>query len=230
MVRNLPAMWGTWVWSLGWEDPLEEGIATHSSILAWRIPMHRGAWWATVHGLQSRTWLNDLAQHIYISQAQASVHILCQLQQPLHSSVQHRGHLSGSSVPFLKPLPLGLIHPLPQPVFYPQFFSTLKVRTKGSFFVSKRFPRPPAITPYFPHLSFSPLHSLLLLHPKSLLSFHTGLLQNFQQPTRQCSLPSLPGLMKSFFMLKALNHSLLLGNHSSYIERMKLTATELFKN
>ena len=38
MVKNLPAMWETWVWSLGWEDPLEEGMATHSSILAWRIP------------------------------------------------------------------------------------------------------------------------------------------------------------------------------------------------
>ena len=38
----------TWVLSLGWEDPLEEGMATHSSILAWRIPMGSGAWWATV--------------------------------------------------------------------------------------------------------------------------------------------------------------------------------------
>jgi len=38
MVKNLPAMWETWVQSLGWEDPLEEGMATHSSILAWRIP------------------------------------------------------------------------------------------------------------------------------------------------------------------------------------------------
>ena len=37
-------MWETWVGSLGWEDPLEEGMATHSSILAWRIPMDRGAW------------------------------------------------------------------------------------------------------------------------------------------------------------------------------------------
>ena len=37
-VKNLPAVWETWVWSLGWEDPLEEGMATHSSILAWRIP------------------------------------------------------------------------------------------------------------------------------------------------------------------------------------------------
>ena len=38
MVKNVPAVWETWVRSLGWEDSLEEGMATHSSILAWRIP------------------------------------------------------------------------------------------------------------------------------------------------------------------------------------------------
>ena len=38
MVKNLPAMWETWVQSLGWEDPMEKGKATHSSVLAWRIP------------------------------------------------------------------------------------------------------------------------------------------------------------------------------------------------
>ena len=48
MVKNLPVMQETWVQSLGWEDPLEEGMATHSHILAWRIPMDRGAW-TTVH-------------------------------------------------------------------------------------------------------------------------------------------------------------------------------------
>ena len=48
-VKNLPAMQETWVQSLGREDPLEKGMATHSSILAWRIPMDRGAWRATVH-------------------------------------------------------------------------------------------------------------------------------------------------------------------------------------
>ena len=37
-VRNLPAMQETWVWSLGWQDPPENGMATHSSVLAWRIP------------------------------------------------------------------------------------------------------------------------------------------------------------------------------------------------
>ena len=52
LIKNPPAMWETWVGSLGWEDPLEEGRATHSSILAWRIPMDRGAWQATVHGVQ----------------------------------------------------------------------------------------------------------------------------------------------------------------------------------
>ena len=50
MVKTLPALQETWVRSLGWEDPLEEGMATHSSILAWRIPMDRGAWQATVCG------------------------------------------------------------------------------------------------------------------------------------------------------------------------------------
>ena len=51
MVKNLPAMQKTWVPSLGWEDPLEEGMATHSSILAWRIPMDRGTWRARVRGV-----------------------------------------------------------------------------------------------------------------------------------------------------------------------------------
>ena len=51
MVKNLSAMQETWVQSLGQEDPLEEGMATHSSILAWRIPMDRGAWQAIVRGV-----------------------------------------------------------------------------------------------------------------------------------------------------------------------------------
>ena len=57
-------MWDTWVQSLGWEDPMEEGIATHSSILAWRIPMDRGAWqataWHVTHGVtKSQAQLSD---------------------------------------------------------------------------------------------------------------------------------------------------------------------------
>ena len=58
--KNPPAKWETWVWSLGWEDPLEEGMATHSSILAWKIPMDRRTWQATVHGVEnSHTQLSD---------------------------------------------------------------------------------------------------------------------------------------------------------------------------
>ena len=58
MVKNLPAMQETWVRSLSWEDPLEEGVATHSSIHAWRIPVDRGGW--RPMGLQkSQTRLRD---------------------------------------------------------------------------------------------------------------------------------------------------------------------------
>ena len=59
-VKNPPAMQETWVWSLGGEDPLEEGMATHSSILAWRISMDWGAWRATVRGVtKSQTQLSE---------------------------------------------------------------------------------------------------------------------------------------------------------------------------
>ena len=50
MVKNLPSMQETPLQTLGWEDPLEKGMAIHSSILAWRIPQTRRAWQATVHG------------------------------------------------------------------------------------------------------------------------------------------------------------------------------------
>ena len=49
MIENRPAMQETLVQSLGQEDLLEEKMATHSSILVWKNPMDRGAWWATVH-------------------------------------------------------------------------------------------------------------------------------------------------------------------------------------
>ena len=54
MVKNPPAMRETSVRSLGWEDALEEGMATHFSVLAWRIVMNREAWRATVHGAIKR--------------------------------------------------------------------------------------------------------------------------------------------------------------------------------
>ena len=61
MVKSLPAMWETWVQSLGWEDLLEKEMATHSSILAWKIPWMEEPGRATVHGVaKSRTRLSDL--------------------------------------------------------------------------------------------------------------------------------------------------------------------------
>ena len=51
MLKNLPAVQESWARSLGLEAPLEKGMATPSSLLAWRVPMDRGAWRATVHGI-----------------------------------------------------------------------------------------------------------------------------------------------------------------------------------
>ena len=66
LVKNPLAMLETWVQSLGWEDPLEKGKAPHFSILAWRIPMDRGTWHATVHGV-AKSWiqLSDFHHHEY---------------------------------------------------------------------------------------------------------------------------------------------------------------------
>ena len=63
LVKNLSVVQETLLQCLGWEDSLEEGMATHSSILAWRLPMDRRAWRATVHGVaEGRTRLSDWAQ------------------------------------------------------------------------------------------------------------------------------------------------------------------------
>ena len=62
VVKNLPAIWETWVRFLDWEDLLEEGMAIHSSILDWN-PMDRGAWWATVHGVtKCQDWVTVSTQ------------------------------------------------------------------------------------------------------------------------------------------------------------------------
>ena len=75
-----------WVWSVGREDPLEEGLATHSSILVWRIPMDRGAWQATAQSVaNSQIWLKRLSM-------QHALHIetLCRLVSVLDKDVQGR--------------------------------------------------------------------------------------------------------------------------------------------
>ena len=62
-VKNPPAMRETWVWSLGWEDPLEKGTATHSSILAWRIPWTEEPGGLQAMGSQSQKPLRDFHFH-----------------------------------------------------------------------------------------------------------------------------------------------------------------------
>ena len=67
VVKNLPAVQETqetWIRSLGQEDPLEEGMATHSSILAWRIPKDRGVWQAAVHRV-AESDTTEVTQHTY---------------------------------------------------------------------------------------------------------------------------------------------------------------------
>ena len=64
-VRKLPAMQGTTVWSLGREDHLEEGMATHTSILAWRVPWTEEPAGLQFMGVQSQTWLKGLSTHTW---------------------------------------------------------------------------------------------------------------------------------------------------------------------
>ena len=67
-VKNLPAMWEIQVWPLGQEDPLEKGMATHSSIIAWRIPRTEEPGRLQSIGSQSQTWLNDYTFTFFFSE------------------------------------------------------------------------------------------------------------------------------------------------------------------
>ena len=67
VVKNLPAMWETWVRSLGWEDCPGEGNGTPFQCSCLENPMDVGAWWATVHGVaKSRTQLSDFAHSLIL--------------------------------------------------------------------------------------------------------------------------------------------------------------------
>ena len=71
LVKNLPALWESWIPSLGWEERLEEGMATHSRILTWRIPMDKGAC-----GLQSMVLQR-------VGHDWATKHTVCHLQEKI---------------------------------------------------------------------------------------------------------------------------------------------------
>ena len=73
MVKNLPAMWEIWVQSLSWDDPLEKGMATHSSILAWRISWTEEPGGAKDHrAAKSRTRLSNFHFHLLVVQHRKS--------------------------------------------------------------------------------------------------------------------------------------------------------------
>ena len=117
--RIPPAMQETWIRSLDREDPLEEGMATHSCILAWKNPMDRGAWWATVHGFtKSQTWLTWLSMlidvcmpacmhifiHSFIFFCSYVLHLEARMSMISHSSLSLavRSYLLEFSLGFLK--------------------------------------------------------------------------------------------------------------------------------
>ena len=77
----------TQVWSLGWEDALEEGMATHPSILAWRIPMDGEAWQATVQGVVKTEQLNTTQHNTTIYDSDEDVHKLLFTTPPWNLSV-----------------------------------------------------------------------------------------------------------------------------------------------
>ena len=96
LVKNLPAMWKTWVWSLGWEDPLEKGKGTHSSILAWRIH-------CIVPGVaNSQTWLSNLHFHfslfyqkIHLKSTKPHVVLALKTKQKFHPVCRYREQIGG---------------------------------------------------------------------------------------------------------------------------------------
>ena len=129
LVKNLPAMWERWIWSLGCEDPLEKGTVTHASILAWRIP------WTIAHGVaKSWTWRSKLHFHFSFechwwalstiaTNPRKGVHKLCNLFQMFihpnkyqefhHIKRENEKHFvvtSNLCTPVLYKLATGLLH------------------------------------------------------------------------------------------------------------------------
>ena len=105
LVKNLLAMWETWVWALGWEDLLEKGKAMHSSVVAWTIP------WTTVHGVaKSQTWLSDFhfptehwVEFLELDSIQfvLSLRVVTSIKASFWLSDERRGTLSLSVIYFI---------------------------------------------------------------------------------------------------------------------------------
>ena len=92
IVKNLPAMQETWVQSLGWEDPLEECLATHSSILAWKTATDRRAWQATVHGVTESDmteWLSTAHIYLHVVSFHWYIFILNRVLLPIFFNVEN---------------------------------------------------------------------------------------------------------------------------------------------
>ena len=114
-VKNLPAVQATWARSLGWDDPLEKELATHSSILAWRIPWTEEPGGLQSMGLQSRTRLSDERVHFLGSTRFTSRPLSKQKQQKCRVRGTHQKAvlLSEGSSKASAGLLLRLLHPGP---------------------------------------------------------------------------------------------------------------------
>ena len=119
-VKNLPAKQEAWVRFLGWEDPLEKEMATHSNILAWRIPMDRGTWWTTVHGVaKSQTLLRDWNFHIHGGGGLIAKSCLT-LVSPMDCSLPGSSPMGFSRQEYWSGLPFPSLGNLPNPGIEPR--------------------------------------------------------------------------------------------------------------
>ena len=133
------------VWFLGWEDPLEEGMVTHSSIFAWRIPMDRGAWWTTVHGVtNSQAQLSDWAHSTLpkrLGDRSVQFSQWCPTLQP--HELQHARSPCPSPTPGVYPNPCPLnrwCHPTISSSVIPFSSCPQSFSASGSFQMSQLFP------------------------------------------------------------------------------------------
>ena len=133
------------VWSLGQEEPLEEGTATHSSILAWRIPMDRGAWWATDHGVStSQIQLKRLSTHAWATPSHDTGLSTCM-----------RYHIWTSQADCVEPkFPFLSFFPTPAPFAHPPGLQAwLRSHSSSTSTTSATLTVTSAPRPWFPPLS-----------------------------------------------------------------------------